>query len=123
MVLPPGLHTASLRAPGCWPLSSTILALPNTIWAAYSCALARGRPQATPPSASASINWYTQAGPQPDTQLAASMRDSGTASSRPAGAISFKNSASSSAVTLEEQYWIMPAPTMAGVLGMMRMTG
>ena len=69
------------------------------------------------------MNWYTQAGPQPDTQLAASMRPSGTASSRPAGAINFRNSASSSAVTLEVQYWIIPAPTEAGVLGMMRMTG
>ena len=35
----------------------------------------------------------------------------------------FKNSCSSSAVTLAEQYWIMPSPTEAGVLGMMRMTG
>ena len=41
----------------------------------------------------------------------------------PAGAISFRNSCSSSAVTLAEQYWIMPAPTEAGVLGMMRITG
>ena len=97
--------------------------MPNTIWAAYSCALARGRPQATPPSASASMNWYTQAGPQPETLLAASIKASGTASSRPAGAISFRNSCSSSAVTLAEQYWIMPAPTEAGVLGMMRITG
>ena len=69
------------------------------------------------------MNWYTQAGPQPDTQLAASMRASGTASSRPAGAIRRRKSASSSAVTPEVQYWIMPAPTEAGVLGMMRMTG
>ena len=53
-----------------------------------SCAFARGRPQATPPSASASINWYTHAGPQPETQLAASIMPSATASSRPAGAIS-----------------------------------
>ena len=123
MVLPPGLHTASFSSPGCLPLSKTSLALPSTIWAAYSCALARGRPQATPPSASASMNWYTQAGPQPETQLAASIRVSGTGSSRPAGAISLQNSASSSAVTWLEQYWIIPSPTEAGVLGMMRMTG
>ena len=69
------------------------------------------------------MNWYTQAGPQPDTQLAASIRFSGTASSRPAGAMIFRKASSSSAVTLLEQYWIMPSPTEAGVLGMMRITG
>ena len=69
------------------------------------------------------MNWYTQAGPQPDTQLAASMRFSGTGSRRPAGAMSRQKASSSSAVTLLEQYWIMPSPTEAGVLGMMRMTG
>ena len=34
MVEPPGEHTASFRAPGCFPLSSTIRAAPSTIWAA-----------------------------------------------------------------------------------------
>ena len=51
-------------------------------------------------------------------QLAASIRFSGTASSRPAGAMIFWKASSSSAVTLLEQYWIMPSPTEAGVLGM-----
>ena len=123
MVEPPGLQTASFNSPGCLPVSSTIRALPKSIWAAYSCALARGRPAATPPSASASMNWYAQAGPQPDTALAASIRLSGTASRRPAGAMAVSHSAIFSGSTSSEQYWIMPSPSATGVLGIMRMMG
>ena len=88
------------------------LALPSTIWAAYSCALARGRPQATPPSASASMNWYTQAGPQPETQLAASIRVSGTGSEPPGGGHQLAEfGLFFGGRHALEQYWIIPSPT------------
>ena len=74
-------------------------AAPARVCAAYSCALARGSPQATPPSAIASMNWYTKAGPQPDTALAASISRSSRASNRPAPAILSQNSSTSASVT------------------------
>ena len=98
-------------------------ALPKSICAAYSCALARGSPAATPPSASASMNWYAHAGPQPDTLLAASIRLSATSSSRPAGAMAARQASSACGATPAWQYWIIPAPTATGVLGIMRITG
>ena len=68
------------------------------------------------------MNWYTQAGPQPDTQLAASMRASGTASSRPAGPsaeeVGLFLGGDTGGAVLDHT-----CPTEAGVLGMMRMTG
>ena len=123
MVEPPGLHTASFSTPGWLPLSNTMRALPKRVWAAYSWALARGNPAATPPSANASINWYTHAGPQPETQQAASIKFSGMASSRPAGAMAPKKANIWSSLTPSAQYWIIPAPSETGVLGMMRMIG
>ena len=35
----------SLRAPGCFPVSRTILAEPRTVWAARAWAISRGRPE------------------------------------------------------------------------------
>ena len=32
MVAPPGEHTASFIAAGCWPLASCSFAVPSTIW-------------------------------------------------------------------------------------------
>ena len=42
IVLPPGEQTISLSSPGCLPVSSTILAAPNTVCAASLCAVALG---------------------------------------------------------------------------------
>ena len=72
MVVPPGLATASFSAPGCCPVSSTIFAAPSTVWAASASATSRGRPHFTPPSASASMNTYTNAGPLPLRPVTAS---------------------------------------------------
>jgi hypothetical protein len=44
MVVPPGEHTASLSAPGCWPVEVTMAADPFTTWQASCMARARGRP-------------------------------------------------------------------------------
>ena len=68
------------------------------------------------------MNWYAQAGPQPDTALAASIRLSGTASRRPAGAMAVSHSAIFSGSTSSEQYWIMPSPSATGVLGCRSLT-
>ena len=46
IVVPPGEVTISLSCPGCLPVSSTILALPRTVWAASVWATSRGRPAA-----------------------------------------------------------------------------
>ena len=54
-VVPPGLATMSLSAPGCSRVSSTILADPSTVCAARMLATSRGSPMRTPPSLSASI--------------------------------------------------------------------
>ena len=86
MVAPPGEQTASFSSPGCLPVSSISLAVPIIIWAALSSARARDRPQATPPSASASRNRSAKAGPQPATALPASIRWSASGASRPAPA-------------------------------------
>ena len=55
-VVPPGLVTSSFNYPGCYPVSSTILADPKTVYAANFCATSLGSPILTPPSAIASIN-------------------------------------------------------------------
>src|SRR5262249_42849001 len=55
MVVPPGLATASLSAPACSPVSSTILAEPSTVCAARAVATSRGSPTRPPPADSASI--------------------------------------------------------------------
>lgn len=49
-----------------WLLASLACAAPATVFAASASAVSRGRPAATPPSASASIMRYTKAGPEPD---------------------------------------------------------
>ena len=59
----------------------------------------RGRPHLTPPSASASMNIYANAGPQPVMAQPASIRCSGTGSTMPASAMSAQNAARSSSVT------------------------
>ena len=43
-----GLHTASFKAPGCSPVSSSRDALPRSIWAAYRIALARAHRTSLP---------------------------------------------------------------------------
>lgn len=63
MVEPPGEQTSSLSRPGCFPLCSTIWALPATICEANRSACARGTPCFTAPSARASIIMYTWKGP------------------------------------------------------------
>ena len=99
MVAPPGEQTASFSAPGWRPVSSISRAAPISVWAAHSIAMGRVRPQATPPSAMASMKRSTKAGPQPATALPASIRWSSRGSSRPAPAMFSRNAASSSAVT------------------------
>ena len=49
-----GLHTSFLSWSGCLPVVSTIWAAPRRVCAAKRTASARGKPQATPPSAMAS---------------------------------------------------------------------
>lgn len=83
MVVPPGEQTSSFNCPGCFPVSSTIFALPRTVWAAISQAVLRGSPYFTPLSASASINMYTKAGEQPLTQPTASIWLSSISSTPP----------------------------------------
>ena len=34
MVVPPGEHTASFMAPGCWPVARWSFPVPASIWAA-----------------------------------------------------------------------------------------
>lgn len=75
---PAGEATESLRAPGCCPLSSTILAAPSTVWAARAWARLRGSPARTPPSARASIMRNTYAGPLPLRPLTALIIPSST---------------------------------------------
>ena len=87
MVEPPGEHTASFMAPGCWFVSSMSWAVPAAIWAAYRRAFCRGRPQATPPSARPSKNRHRKAGPHPATALPASMSRSSSRSRSPAPAM------------------------------------
>lgn len=58
IVVPPGEQTSSLRAPGCFPVSNTILAAPRTVCAANEVAISRGMPILTAPSDSASIIRY-----------------------------------------------------------------
>ena len=59
IVVPAGEHTISFSSPGCFPVSSTIFALPSTACAAkvYACCL--GMPPATAASAIASMNRNT----------------------------------------------------------------
>ena len=73
IVEPAGEHTASLSSPGCFPVSSCSLADPSSIWEARAVAVLLGRPQATPPSASASMKRSAKAGPQPEIAEAASI--------------------------------------------------
>ena len=123
MVLPPGLHTASLSAPGWLAALKHQLRTAQDHLAADSCALARARPAG-----------HAAVGQRLDELIHPGRAAAGHAAGRvdeafrhsvqpPGGGHQFRNSASSSAVTLEVQYWIIPAPTEAGVLGMMRMTG
>ena len=83
MVAPPGEHTLSFRMAGCVPVSTTILAAPNTVWAAIYWAMALGSPCLTPPSASASMNMKTYAGPLPLSPDTASSRFSLTSKEIP----------------------------------------
>ena len=123
MVLPPGLHTASFECAG------VLAALKHQLCAAQDhlggVLLRLGTGQAA---------GHAAVGQRLDELVHPGRAAAGHAAGRvdeafrhsiqpPGGAISFRNSASSSAVTLEVQYWIIPAPTEAGVLGMMRMTG
>jgi hypothetical protein len=55
IVAPPGEHTSSLSWPVCLPVSKTVLAAPNNVWAANLIAISLGSPCFTPPSANASI--------------------------------------------------------------------
>ena len=87
IVEPAGEQTLSLSTPGCWPVSSTIFAVPSIICAAYWIADARGRPHATPPSAIDSKKIAAKAGPQPATAEPAACSSSASGKSLPAGAM------------------------------------
>ena len=101
MVVPPGLATASFSAPGCWPVSRTIFALPSTVCAASASATSRGKPHLTPPSASASMKTYTNAGPLPERPVTASSSGSATRNAFPTAPKSFPTSSTSSGVAVE----------------------
>ena len=56
IVVPPGLQTSDWSFPGCLPEASAISAAPIMVCAASASACGYGRPQLTPPFASASRN-------------------------------------------------------------------
>ena len=111
----------SFSSPGCLPVSSISFALPSTACAAnlYACAL--GIPSATAASAIASRNINTYAGELPETPVTTSIRFSGMISVLPKLLQSFTASSVSSSVTrLFTQRPVIPSPTIAGVLGIVR---
>mmetsp|Transcript_2930 Transcript_2930/g.13194 ORF Transcript_2930/g.13194 Transcript_2930/m.13194 type:complete len:313 (-) Transcript_2930:462-1400(-) len=128
MVVPPGEQTLSLSSPGCDPVSNTIFDAPMTVWAARRLASTRGRPAATPPSASASMNWKTYAGPEPETPTTASMSLSGTTTHSPQPRMSRTTESRSAAASMGSagssptHAAEAAAPTMQGVLGITRTT-
>ncbi|KAH3677846.1 hypothetical protein OGATHE_000500 [Ogataea polymorpha] len=69
MVQPPGVQAASFKAPGCWPVSLTILAVPSITLAAHSWAIAAGMPILIPPSVRASMNSRENATPDPTNAM------------------------------------------------------
>ena len=123
MVVPPGDVTLSFSRPGCSPVSSAILAAPNTVCAASCRAASRGSPIFTPPSASASMMRKTYAGPLPLRPVTASMSRSSTTTTRPTDSKIARATCSSSAVTCGPQDSAeRPACTTDGVFGMHRTT-
>mmetsp|Transcript_23867 Transcript_23867/g.61275 ORF Transcript_23867/g.61275 Transcript_23867/m.61275 type:complete len:223 (-) Transcript_23867:437-1105(-) len=122
IVVPAGEHTASLSCPGCLPVSTTILAEPITVCAASCREISRGRPAATPPSASASMARNTYAGPLPLTAVTALNSFSSHSTQVPTEDISSITAAPSSAVAFAPRHIAAAvALTRQGVLGMTRM--
>mmetsp|Transcript_74488 Transcript_74488/g.125495 ORF Transcript_74488/g.125495 Transcript_74488/m.125495 type:complete len:207 (-) Transcript_74488:178-798(-) len=123
MVVPPGEVTASFNCPGCLPVSSTIFAAPCTVCAASCVATFRGRPAATPPSDSASMNMYTYAGPLPLSPVTASSSRSSTEYAMPTLSKRLLMTSMSSLVALAPRAKAeAEQPTIHGVLGMTRTT-
>mmetsp|Transcript_20047 Transcript_20047/g.60740 ORF Transcript_20047/g.60740 Transcript_20047/m.60740 type:complete len:268 (-) Transcript_20047:304-1107(-) len=121
MVVPPGLVTISLSSPGCFPVSSTMVAAPRTVCAARRSATWRGRPARTAPSASASMKLNTKAGPEPETPVTASRSFSFTSMTSPTAPKTVSTLALSSSVAAgPHAYAAALSPTMQGVLGMTR---
>mmetsp|Transcript_30273 Transcript_30273/g.81370 ORF Transcript_30273/g.81370 Transcript_30273/m.81370 type:complete len:215 (+) Transcript_30273:420-1064(+) len=123
MVVPPGLVTWSLSSPGCLPVSRTMVAAPRTVFAASCVATGRGSPALTPPSLSASMNWNTYAGPEPDRPVTASRSASLTLNAVPRAPSMEPTTAASAGVHDSlGAYAAASSPTRHGVLGMTRTT-
>mmetsp|Transcript_8190 Transcript_8190/g.17680 ORF Transcript_8190/g.17680 Transcript_8190/m.17680 type:complete len:223 (+) Transcript_8190:226-894(+) len=121
IVVPPGLVTSSLSFPGCSLLSNTITAAPLTVCAASSIATSLGNPERTPPSASASINWYTYAGPLPLKPVTAFNKISLIFLATPTDLRSFSTISSSFPLqSLPIAYPDAASPTRQGVFGITR---
>ena len=91
--LPPPRPSLPLPLP-TWPDSSMRPAAPRTVLAARASATSRGRPAATPPSASASMNMSTKAGPEPERPVTAGQweRREGTGQLMPSSVLSHPSS-------------------------------
>ena len=124
MVVPLGVVTASFSMAGCSPVSTTIAPAPRTVCAASLSATSRGRPILTPPSASASMTMYRNAGPLADRPVTASMWRSSSTSVWPT-APNICSARARSLVDAREPpaSAVMPSRTSAGVFGMARTTG
>mmetsp|Transcript_16155 Transcript_16155/g.44736 ORF Transcript_16155/g.44736 Transcript_16155/m.44736 type:complete len:263 (-) Transcript_16155:290-1078(-) len=123
IVVPPGLVTSSLSFPGCCLLSlfKTISAAPFTVCAASSIATSLGNPERTPPSASASMNKYTYAGPLPLKPVTAFNKTSLSFLATPTAPRSFATISSSfSLQRLPIAYPEAASPTRQGVFGITR---
>mmetsp|Transcript_38228 Transcript_38228/g.53065 ORF Transcript_38228/g.53065 Transcript_38228/m.53065 type:complete len:206 (-) Transcript_38228:573-1190(-) len=123
MVVPPGEVTMSFKAPGCLPVSITILDAPYTVCAARDMAMSRGRPARTPPSANASIITNTYAGPLPLSPVTASSSFSSTLWMTPTDAKRAPASFSSASSQPEARHMAAAVcPTRVATLGITRTT-
>ena len=121
MVVPAGEQTSSFSCPGCFPVSSTILALPSTACAAILMASGRRMPSRTAASAIASISMKIYAGLLPLTAMKPSNNFSSmTAVSPIASKIPCAYAKSAAESVVWRQIAVMPAPTSAGVFGITR---
>ena len=119
IVVPPGEHTISLSSPGCFLVSSTILAAPITACAQNSYAISLFIPYETAQSAIASININAYAGEDPLAPITTSIKLSSTISLFPKESnIVFTASMSFFSIFLLGESELIPQFTSAGVFGM-----
>ena len=124
MVVPPGEVTWSIRAAGCSPVSSTILAAPIIMWQAASSAICRGSPAFRPAEARASRYKKVKAGAAPVIVAKAPIRLSGIHSAWPtAPKISVASSCCRAVTWSFSHRAVTEPPTLAATLGMARMMG